>query len=307
LNCHEYIGDVNYCPHCGQLNTDNRLTVRQFIKEFIGDYFTFDSKFFRSLIPLLFKPGHLTKEYISGRRANYIYPLRLYIFTTFLFFFIVTVNTKIDRNYFSGVTVVENTAAKDSVVSILNKYGTSLPADLRQEIVNQIDSSMTIAPKKETTNTGFKFNSTSDNRFINYLQKKAKYLSSMGKKGATLFWKEVINQIPKILFLLLPVFALLLKLLYIRHKILYVEHLIFSLHVHTFLFLYLAITVFFPNKYVILFTVIGLFLHLFLSFKNVYRQSYIKTFVKMNFLLFLYSIFMLPAFLLLVFLAVVSV
>ncbi|HDL18667.1 MAG TPA: DUF3667 domain-containing protein [Bacteroidetes bacterium] len=64
------------------------MTVRRFLKEFIGDYFTFDAKFFRSLFPLLFKQGHLTKEYISGRRANDIYPLRLYIFTTFLFFFI---------------------------------------------------------------------------------------------------------------------------------------------------------------------------------------------------------------------------
>ncbi|MCH7677577.1 DUF3667 domain-containing protein, partial [candidate division KSB1 bacterium] len=39
---------------------------------FLGDYFTFDSRFFRSFIPLLRKPGHLTNEYNSGRRVSYI-------------------------------------------------------------------------------------------------------------------------------------------------------------------------------------------------------------------------------------------
>lgn len=54
--------------------------------DFLGHYFTFDSKFFHSIVPLVIKPGFLSREYAKGRRVSYILPLRLYIFTTFIFF-----------------------------------------------------------------------------------------------------------------------------------------------------------------------------------------------------------------------------
>ena len=97
LNCGAYIGETNYCHNCGQMNTDKRLTLKQLLHDFFGDYFTFDSKFFRSLFPLLVRPGHLTREYVSGRRVSYVLPLRLYIFTTFVFFFVLALNTKFDK------------------------------------------------------------------------------------------------------------------------------------------------------------------------------------------------------------------
>ncbi len=86
LNCGEKLNDSNYCPKCGQRNTDKQISIKEFLHDFLKDYFTFDSKFFRSIFPFLFKPGLLTNEYIKGRRVNYILPLRLYLFTTFIFF-----------------------------------------------------------------------------------------------------------------------------------------------------------------------------------------------------------------------------
>ena len=86
LNCGTEIGDANYCPGCGQLNSDRKVSLRQLLGDFFGDWFAFDSKWFRSLRPLLLKPGFLTREYLAGRRTAYILPLRFYIFTTLLFF-----------------------------------------------------------------------------------------------------------------------------------------------------------------------------------------------------------------------------
>jgi hypothetical protein len=307
LNCKASIGDANYCSNCGQLNTDKRLPVKHFLKDLFGDVFTFDSKFFRSIFPLVLKPGHLTNEYLTGRRANYIYPIRLYIFTTFLFFFVVTINTKIDQQNFDE----EESSAKasfsaDSMEVILNKYNVFIPEGVKDQIKNDLDSSL--VSQKNDSNIKFDFgNSDSKNSLSQYLNKKAKYLTNMGKEGGTLFWKEMINQIPKVLFILLPMFALFLKILYIRRKILYIEHLIFSLHIHTFIFLYLLLALLLPYWYIILTIILGIFLHLFLSMKNVYQQSIFKTFVKMHLLLFLYFILIIPAFALLALLAMVSV
>ena len=90
-NCGHSVSGMKYCPNCGQKNVSKKLSLSQLIKDFSSDYFTFDSKFFHSLIPLMFKPGFLTREYVEGRRSTYILPLRLYIFTTFIFFLVVVV------------------------------------------------------------------------------------------------------------------------------------------------------------------------------------------------------------------------
>src|SRR5207244_3362388 len=46
----------------------------------------FDSNFFHTVHHLLFKPGFLSKEYLKGRRGSYLHPIRMYVFTSALFF-----------------------------------------------------------------------------------------------------------------------------------------------------------------------------------------------------------------------------
>jgi len=79
-----------YCHNCGQ---PDRHYIRFFPKvlwEMINEAFDFDSKVFRTLKPLLFSPARLSMEYIAGRRARYVNPLRLYIIMSVLFFIAVT-------------------------------------------------------------------------------------------------------------------------------------------------------------------------------------------------------------------------
>ncbi|WKZ67640.1 MAG: DUF3667 domain-containing protein [Flavobacteriales bacterium] len=80
--------DAGYCSTCGQAAVGDN-TFGHFLHQFLGDYFTFDSKITRSLRPLLFKPGELTLEYIRGRRQRYVPPLRLFIFLSVLFFLVM--------------------------------------------------------------------------------------------------------------------------------------------------------------------------------------------------------------------------
>lgn len=307
LNCGKRIGNVNFCPHCGQQNTDRKISVGQMLHEFLGDYFTFDSKFFRSLLPLMIKPGHLTKEYVSGRRVSYILPVRLYVFTTLIFFFVLALNTKLDEKNLGG-TPAAGISPSDSLKSTLTRYRDIIPEEVQDAIVLDIDTSFVLTPK-DSKGPKFTFggNDPGNSRIRKYLHQKGKYLSSLGKQGTVLFVKEIINQIPKVFFILLPVFALILKLIYIRHRIFFIEHLIFTLHYHTFIFLLLIVPVLLPKWYVILSVILMIFVYLFLSMRKFYEQSFLKTFLKMQLALFLYSFSLVPALIILLLLAVVSV
>ncbi|HLX93189.1 MAG TPA: DUF3667 domain-containing protein, partial [Puia sp.] len=58
------------------------------VSHFFYDITHFDGKFFSTSKLLLTKPGFLSKEYMLGRRASYLNPIRMYVFTSAFFFLI---------------------------------------------------------------------------------------------------------------------------------------------------------------------------------------------------------------------------
>ncbi len=116
-NCKtEFNEEYKFCPMCGQQRrSEDYFTFRHFFTSFLGDYFAFDGKIFRSLRPLVFKPGFLTNEYIIGRRERYIPPVRLYIFISICFFLIFD---------FSSDALAEAETAVDQLEMVLNRLDT---------------------------------------------------------------------------------------------------------------------------------------------------------------------------------------
>ncbi len=72
-----------YCPNCGQKNTDGKITFSELWTEFQDAAFNIDSRTWRTL-KHLFNPGRLTVEYFSGKHKRYVHPLRLLIITSVL-------------------------------------------------------------------------------------------------------------------------------------------------------------------------------------------------------------------------------
>ncbi|MBL3655498.1 DUF3667 domain-containing protein [Fulvivirga sediminis] len=90
-NCGASLDQVyNYCPQCGQENTNNYVSLKTLLGDFFNTYFALDSKFVKTIIPFFFKPGKLTNKYIEGKRAAYSHPLRLYLILSIFFFFVLT-------------------------------------------------------------------------------------------------------------------------------------------------------------------------------------------------------------------------
>ena len=69
-----------HCYACGQ---PTRGMVRHFttiVGDLVDTVFNFDSRTARSIVPLLFRPGRLTQEYLEGHRVRFVSPVRLFFF-----------------------------------------------------------------------------------------------------------------------------------------------------------------------------------------------------------------------------------
>lgn len=107
---------------------------------------------------------------------------------------------------------------------------------------------------------------------------------------------RVLKYLSWAFFLLLPVFALILWLFYIRRNQYYIRHLIFSIHVHSYLFI---VFIMLTSVFMIFNTIPGwivsilLFsipLYLIIALKKFYGQGILKVILKFMGISFLYNI-----------------
>ncbi|MDZ4070383.1 MAG: DUF3667 domain-containing protein [Sediminibacterium sp.] len=87
LNCGAALHG-RFCHYCGQENIEPKDSFWHLVTHFVYDIIHFDGKFFSTLKYLLFRPGFLSHEYLRGRRADYLHPIRMYVFTSAFFFLI---------------------------------------------------------------------------------------------------------------------------------------------------------------------------------------------------------------------------
>jgi len=148
-NCEKkYRKDFKFCPHCGQ-QTNDELTVALLFYNTITNYFSFDARFIKSIVPLLFKPGYLPKVFVEGKRSIYLHPGPLYLFISVLFFFLTTtfvirdnvrlIDNALKKPHFyhnipSWFTFTETIQTRDSLLSepVSEKvFGQDLPPILK--------------------------------------------------------------------------------------------------------------------------------------------------------------------------------
>ncbi|MFH1322131.1 MAG: DUF3667 domain-containing protein [Bacteroidota bacterium] len=301
LNCGKVLTDANnFCPDCGQQNTATNVTLGILFRDLLDDFLSYDSRLTKSVVPLLLKPGLLTKEYNAGKRIKFFPPLRMYFIISVIFFLIPSVEEPQKDN--------EQTA------TVYESYSDS--SKIRYEASGGTDD------KKDLTHIGFSTDSAG-NRGINFdisnidksrltekqyvdsiingvidslhieketltasmIDRTGRKLLGMIEDGGEKFVKDLQNNIPTMVFFLLPVFAFLLKILYFRIKPLYVECLIFSLHFHSFAFIIFAIQSllnFFGvfNKLIEFGGLLLICFYLVAALRNVFRRNYFKTILK---------------------------
>jgi hypothetical protein len=205
LNCGEH-ASCRFCPACGQPAIDPNPTLGEFVHEAAGEFLHWDGKLAATFRLLFTKPGELTREYLAGRRARYLSPLRLYLTCSVLFFALKALAPEPRIVLNAGASQVGMlTIQEDSV-------GESLAAADRM--------SQSSKPTK---------------RVIGRLLGNA--LRHGDETTASLR-----RSIPNVMFVLVPIFAALAALVFRDRRMRYPQHLAFALHTHAFLFLALIPT-----------------------------------------------------------------
>src|ERR1041385_561356 len=90
LNCGNELAG-KWCSQCGQRATEPRPTLHELLHEAIDELGHVDGKILRTIKLLLLKPGELTREFLQGKRAPYVSPIRFYLICSLLFFGIMSI------------------------------------------------------------------------------------------------------------------------------------------------------------------------------------------------------------------------
>ena len=232
-NCGAELHGV-YCGQCGQEYIEDKRPARKLLRELIRDEFQFNSRIKRTIWPLLFKPGFLTGEYLAGRRARYLPPLRAYLFVSFIMFGLITLAAR--RAHFDPLgRALSHAEAKQDTVQLTIQT----PHDTTEVMVDpsltreQLGDTVSAALSRDAADTA--------GRSLTSFERAARDGAIKMIKEPERFLQQLLQRTAQVMFLLLPLFALILKLLYLRRQRLYLEHLIFSLHWHAQAFLMLAL------------------------------------------------------------------
>ena len=266
LNCGATVNG-KFCAECGQENIETREPFWTFLFHSIGHYFHFDSKFINSLTPLITEPGKLTLAHINGKRAAYFPPVTMYLFISLFFFLILSSNKpniepgkisedgnkaikmeidslqSVNRN--QGLSDAERTKNEKRLkqLSLLQKNfydfsrglqdgsRTKIDLNIAEDSVYQSLRNYEIKQSKLPVNK-------QDTKLEQFFIKKNLHLQQKyGDQYYNKVMEAVQKHLPKMMFVLMPLFALILSLSFYKSKLYFIDHLVNTLHVHSFLFL----------------------------------------------------------------------
>jgi hypothetical protein len=329
LNCGATV-EERYCTRCGQENVEPKESVGHLIGHFFADITHFDSKIFTTLKDLLFRPGFLTSEYVAGRRMRYLNPIRMYVFISAIFFLALYADKGEEGGQESNVHSL-NIIRQQIADSLRRAGGDSAQRASNLKLAAKLDTGGRDSAKAESLSMGYspggivkvdiaerKYNTVREYDSVQRtLPDSAKAKGIMKwilrnnvrmkeKYGSSVIHKEVNVQhdLPKVMFVLLPLFALYVGWFYSRKKYYYVQQVIFSVHFHCFYFLLFLVLLlvgqviraeWFELLSPMVAVVAGYF-YLVVALRNRFGQSWMMSFLKGTAIAALYSVTVIVAF-----------
>lgn len=197
-----------FCVDCSQAANVHVPSTMELAHELLEGITHSDSRLWRTLTTLWFKPGKLTEEFVAGRRVAYLPPFRLYLIVSIVFFLIAsTVHLNV-----AIMTFDEATKAGRPPLSASQQ----LPAD---RITSCNDINFVSFSNHPTWNPRVKH-----------------VCEAVLKDNGGNLVHLAIGTASKAMFIFLPLIAFLNMLLYWRPRYRYAEQLLFFVHLHAFYF-----------------------------------------------------------------------
>jgi len=277
----EYPFTGRFCPNCGQSVKIYERPFLSIIKEFLGDLFAFDSRFWRSIPALIYKPGTMIGEYVGGKHVMYVPPFRLYVFVSFIFFLLL-----------DNIAVTGVMAKKDDIINAISR-------DTSETVVSRAATDTLVSeylPKDTTTQTGtpgeIDININGEDskaKLREIIADPSKYIAQFNKN---ISWS---------LFMLMPLLGFFFWLFFRKNRPYYVPHFLYALQLHTILFLVLSIIMglqlMLPDRSTIPETWLLYLLpvHAVVGARQLFRFGWITTFFRLAFATFVYMILVVSA------------
>jgi hypothetical protein len=285
LNCGSEIEHF-YCGYCGQQNIEMHDSIWHLIRHYIEDFFHFDTRMGRSIVPLIFRPGFLAAEWLRGKRTYYINPISAIIFLSTVFF-ILFWKTETGRQF----TLKHNkddmglSAPGVNLNFSVDQDKDSTSKKLAQTINEENDPKVKDSILMAEANKEIDLDSSAG-LISKYAKKsiKEKAIAVMANKdGEREFFEErAKHHIPQLTIIMIPFFTFFMWLFYLRRRRLYVEHLIFVTYNYCFLYLLLLLWLLLSLmvEVPIIWVAIFVLIYLLAGMKNFYKLSWGKTIFK---------------------------
>lgn len=277
LNCAHQV-EERFCPHCGQENIETRQPFYYLFTHFVEDFTHYDGQFWGTLKNLAFRPGRLTNIYLEGKRQKFVPPVKLYIFVSFITFFMFALfppfnisaeekemtKASKEKSFIEKLTTAETQKIIDSIKaqknlskddSIALKNIHAFVPDSTEVKDFQQTLEMNTKINDETPYNGYTNRKSYDSALaknpsaFNFIEKPiAHKFFELKERGITK--KKILENIaeksfhnlPKALFIYLPIFAFFLWIFHHKKKWWYFDHGIFTLHYFSFLLLNILVT-----------------------------------------------------------------
>ena len=221
-----------FCSQCGQHHHEHPVhSLRHFLQEATEDLTHADSRLWLTLRALLFRPGLLTREFLGGRRARYLPPVRLYLVVSLLFFIVAELAATMAPS--PPVQVVDGAHGFNMTV------GAGRAAATATAPAAAADPAQGRAAQQRLCRQAGAFSAQASTWFARRVEHSC--LAAMAAGGVERFERALQRNLERAMFLLLPLLAAAMLPLYRRPRRHYVEHLLFFLHNHACLFVVLGV------------------------------------------------------------------
>ncbi len=305
-----------HCHACGQPVKGLVRPLSGWLADFLDTMFSLDGRLWRSLGPLLLRPGHLTREYLAGRRVRQVTPVRLFLFLIIVLLIVVQLSLSLASNQLNA-SLAPLPEDQERVERML----AWLPEAERHSILNEAlhpvmpsgrglyieppgpppEPDSFVAPQWLPQWLHGTAEAARDRLHHNLVRI---------SHDRSLLMRQVFQIAPYVLFFMPPLFAVLLKLAYLFRRRLYLEHLLVALHGHSVIALGLIVMVLLAmlarwqagNAWVATGTGIlvaalpvWIVIQLLLTQKRIYGQGWPMTLIKFSVLAVLYLVMLMAA------------
>ena len=221
LNCGASLTG-SFCAQCGQRDIPPYPTVRELAVDAVSEFSGWDGRLLNTMRALITRPGFLTREFLEGRRVRYISPVRLYLSASVVYFLLAAgapdmrIGDSEQVSLGAGVRITRNASSTapervQAAAQGATGQGSPITEEERQQALKDIERAPTI---------------------MQPLLRRIIADPNGFKRGLS-------ETMPKMLFVLLPIFAGIVALFYHGRK--YPEHLYFAFHLHAFIFSALSV------------------------------------------------------------------